>query len=69
MENISFNSTVFFEFLDYMQSVRILSNLEPGKPVTIFLLFSVCLWSVFRAKRGLSKNNYSLEEHFKETTD
>ena len=28
MENISFNSTMFFEFLDYMQSVRILSNLE-----------------------------------------
>ena len=53
VENISFNSTVFFEFLDYLQSVRILSNFEPEKPVTIFLLFSVCLWSVFRAIRGL----------------
>ena len=53
MENISFNSTGFFEFLDNMQSVRILSNLEPDKPVTVFLLFSVCLWSVFRAIRGL----------------
>ena len=28
MENISFNSTVFLEFLDCMQSVRVLSNLE-----------------------------------------
>ena len=28
MENISFNSTVFLEFLDCMQSVQVLSNLE-----------------------------------------
>ena len=53
MENISFNSTVFLEFLDCMQSVRILSSLELEKLVTIFLSFSVCSWSVFREIRGL----------------
>ena len=53
MENISFNSTLFLEFRDCMQSVRVLSNLELEKLVTIFLLFSVCSWSVFRAIRGL----------------
>ena len=43
MENISFNSTLFLEFLDCMQSVRVLSNLELEKLATIFLLlFSVC---------------------------
>ena len=50
VENISFNFTVFLEFLDCMQSVRVLSNFELEKPVTIFILFSVCSWSVFRAK-------------------
>ena len=53
VENVSFNFTVFFEFLDCMQSVRVLSNLELEKPVTIFILFSVCSWSVVRAIRGL----------------
>ena len=53
MENISFNSTVFLKFLDCTQSVRVLSILEPEKLVTIFLLFNVCSWSVFRAIRGL----------------
>ena len=53
MENISFNSTLFLEFRDCMQFVRVLSNLELEKLVTIFLLFSVCSWSVFRAIRGL----------------
>ena len=53
MENISFNSTVFLEFLDCMQSVIVLSNLELEKLVTTFLLFSVCSWSVFKAMRGL----------------
>ena len=53
MENISFNFKVFLEFLDCTQSVRVLSNLELEKLVTIFVLFSVCSWSVFRAIRGL----------------
>ena len=53
MENISFNSTVFLEFLDCMQSVRVLSNLELEKLVTILLLFSVYSWSVLREIRGL----------------
>ena len=54
MENISFNSTVFLEFLDCMQSVRVLSNHELERLVTaIFLSFSVCSCSVFRAMRGL----------------
>ena len=54
MENISFNSTVFLEFLDCMQSVRVLSNHELERLVTaIFLSFSVCSCSVFRAIRGL----------------
>ena len=53
MENISFNSTVFLKFLDCTQSVRVLSILELEKLVTIFLLFNVCSWSVFRAIRGL----------------
>ena len=56
MENISFNSTVFLEFLDCMQSVRVLSNLVLERLVTIFLLFIVCSWSVFRAIRGLMLN-------------
>ena len=53
MENISFSSTVFLKFLECMQSVKVLSNLELEKPVAIFLLFSVYSWSVFRAIRGL----------------
>ena len=52
MESISFNSTVFLEFLDCMQSVRVPSNLELEKLGTIFL-FSVFSWSLFRAIRGL----------------
>ena len=31
VENISFNSTMFLEFLHCMQSVRVLSNLELEK--------------------------------------
>ena len=72
MENISFNFTMFLEFQVCTQSVRILSNLELEKLATIFLLFSICSWSVFKAIRGLvpffqisqeasNKNNYSLE--------
>ena len=44
---------MFLEFLDCMQSVRVLSNLELEKPVTVFILFNVCSWSVFRAIRSL----------------
>ena len=33
-------------FQDCMQSVRVLSNLELEKLVTIFVLFSGCSWSV-----------------------
>ena len=50
---IFFSSRVFLEFLDCMQSVRVLSNLELEKLGTIFLLVSVCSWSVLRAIRGL----------------
>ena len=57
---MSFKSTVFLEFLDCRQSVRVLSNLELEKLATIFFvlsvyynLYSVCSWSVFRAMRGL----------------
>ena len=57
MENISFNSTVFLEFLGYIldctQSVKVLSELEFEKLVTIFLLVCVCSWSIYRAIRGL----------------
>ena len=52
VEIISSNFTVFLEFVDCMQSVRVLSNLELEKLGTIFLLFSVWSWSVFRAIRG-----------------
>ena len=81
-EYISFNSTVFLEFLDCTQFFTVLSNVELGRLVTIFLLFNVCSWSLFRALRGLvlsfqikieasdkKKNNYSLKYRFKETTD
>ena len=54
MEIISSNFTVFLEFVDCMQSVRVLSNLELEKLGTIFLLFSVWSWSVFRAIRGFA---------------
>ena len=48
------HSTVFLKFLDCTQSVKVLSNLELEKLVTVFLLFSVCSWSVFKAIfRGL----------------
>ena len=53
MENISFSSTVFLELLDCTQSVRVLSNLELEELVTVFLLFSVFSWFVFRTIRGL----------------
>ena len=53
VESISFNSTVFLEFLNCMQSFRVLSNLVLERLVTIFLSFSVCSCSVFRAIRGL----------------
>ena len=52
MENISFSSTVFLELLDCTQSVRVLSNLELEELVTVFLLFSVFSWFVFRTIRG-----------------
>ena len=45
--------TVFLKFLDCMQSVKVLSNLKLEKLVTVFLLFSVCSWSVFKAIGGL----------------
>ena len=54
MEIISSNFTVFLEFVDCMQSVRVLSNLELEKLGTIFLLFCVWSWSVFRAIRGFA---------------
>ena len=41
MENVSSHFTVFLEFLDCTQSVRVLSNLELEKLVTILLLFEV----------------------------
>ena len=44
---------VFLEFLDSIQSVRVLSNLELEKLFTILLSFSVCSWSIFREIRGL----------------
>ena len=57
---MSFKSTVFLEFLDCTQSVRVLSNLELEKLATIFFLlfvyynlYGVCSWSVFGAIRGL----------------
>ena len=53
MENISFSSTVFLELPDCTQSVRVLSNLELEELVTVFLLFSVFSWFVFRTIRGL----------------
>ena len=55
MENLwgIFHFQVFLEFLDCMQSVRVLSNLVLERLFTIFLSFSVCSWSVFRAIRGL----------------
>ena len=52
MKNILFLSTVFLVFLDCIQFLRVLSNLELERLFTIFLLFIVCSCFVFRAIIG-----------------
>ena len=52
MKNILFHSTVFLVFLDCIQFLRVLSNLELERLSTIFLLFIVCSCFVFRAIVG-----------------
>ena len=46
MENISFNSTVFLEFLDYTQSVRVLSNLELEKACDNLIVLCLLMVSI-----------------------
>ena len=50
---MSFKSTVFLEFLDCTQSVRVLSNLELEKLATIFLLYCLFIISYIVFAHGL----------------
>ena len=73
MENILFNSTVFLEFLDCTQSVRVLPNLELKSlaqssyhSVFAHSLYlgqkeALCFFSKLKQGASDKKNNYSLK--------